>query len=281
MTRETQLPPHLQAMLGRALDLVRDPAERAELRPVVDAIAAATFARYLRGRTADDNRPDHEFVVFGAAMGIAEAERLPLAGKLVVVCATFLHDTYPIPRITETAIREAMKIDVELAATLQEKKARQRVEHMEGGARNARLLLGGLEHPLRPGVPIVSAEVRERCAAIIAGHDYWKLGKPLPAASDREALVCFEADALWPLHPLGVLADLERPDEAGNPRDLNCPGEWRKQIRNNLETLREYRKNWEGTAEVFQDSESIFRTAEGHRLYREWAGLWGLRQSAP
>ena len=79
-----------------------------------------------------------------------------------------------------------------------------------------------------------------------------------------------------PLHPLGALADLERPREAGNSEDVNDPGEWRNQIRNNLETLREYRRNWEGSGEVFQDSVSIFRTAEGHRLYREWAGLWGL-----
>ena len=276
MTPETRLPPRLQVMIWHGLNLVKDPAERAELRPVVDAIAETTFERWLSRRTAEDNRPDHEFVVFGAAMGIAEAERLPLSGKLVVVCTTFLHDTYSIPRITETMIREAMEQDPALAARLHEKKALQRVEHMEGGARNARLLLGELQHPLRPGEPIVSSEVRERCAAIIAGHDYWKLGKPHPAAGDREALVCFEADALWPVHPLGVLADLERPGERGNPRDLNDPGAWRKQLRNNLETLREYRKNWEGTAEAFQDADSIFRTVEGHRLYREWAGLWGL-----
>ena len=276
MTPETQLPPRLQGMLWRALSLVKDPAERAELCSVVDAIAAVTFERWLSRRTADDHRSAHEFVVFGAAMGIAEAERLPLSGKLVVACATFLHDTHPIPRITETAIREAMKTEPELAASLHERKARQRVEHMEGGARNARLLLGALAHPLRPGEPIVPDEVCERCAAIIAGHDYWKLGKPHPLAADREALVCFEADALWPLHPLGVLADLERPREAGNWKDVNDPGEWREQIRNNLETLREYRRNWEGSGEVFQDSVSIFRTAEGHRLYREWAGLWGL-----
>jgi hypothetical protein len=169
-----------------------------------------------------------------------------------------------------------MKQDAELAARLHEKKTRQRVEHMEGGARNARLLLRALEHPLHPGEPIVADEVRQRCAAIIAGHDYWKLGKPHPAAGDPEALVCFEADALWPVHPLGVLADLERPGESGNPKDVNDSQEWRQQIRHNLETLREYRKNWEGTGEVFQDSVSIFRTAEGYRLYREWAGLWGL-----
>ena len=256
-------------MTRRGLDLVSDPAERAELRPVVDSIAEQSFDRWLSRRTADDNRVEHEFVVFGAAMRIAEAERLPLTGKLVVVCVTFLHDTFPIQRITERAIREAEARDRVVAVKLREAKARQRIEHIEGGARNAGLVLREL-------ASIVSAEVRDRCAAIIASHDYWKLGRPHPAGSDREALVCFEADALWPLHPLGVLADLERPGEDGEPKDVNDPAEWRRQVRNNLQTLREYRANWQGTDEVFQDADSIFRTAEGHRLYRKWSGLWGL-----
>ena len=263
-------------MTRRGLDLVRDPAERAELRPVVNSIAEQSFERWLSSRTTDDNRVEHEFVVFGAAMRIAEAERLPLAGKLVVICATFLHDTSPIQRITERAIREAEVRDRDLAVKLREAKARQRIEHMEGGARNAAHLLRELVHPNHPGESIVSAEVRDRCAAIIASHDYWKLGRPHPPGSDREAVVCFEADALWPLHPLGVLADLERPGEDGEPKDVNDPAEWRRQVRNNLQTLREYRANWQGTDERFQDAESIFRTSEGHRLYREWAGLWGL-----
>jgi HD superfamily phosphohydrolase YqeK len=262
------LTPELKAMTRRGLDLVTDPAERAELRAVVDSVAEQAFERWLRRRTADDNRVEHEFVVFGAAMRIAEAERLPLTGKLVVTCATFLHDTFPIQRITERAIREAEARDRDLAASLREAKARQRIEHMEGGARNADILLRELVN--------VSLEVRERCAAIIASHDYWKLGKPHPAGSDREALVCFEADALWPLHPLGVLADLERPGEDGEPKDVNDPAEWRRQVRNNLQTLREYRANWQRAEEMFQDPDSIFRTAEGHRLYREWTGLWGL-----
>jgi hypothetical protein len=248
-------------MTASGLSAVQDPAERAALRAVTDAVAQATFERWLSLRTADDNRVEHEFVVFGAAMRIAEAERLSLSGKLVVVCATFLHDTYPIARITETAIRECLKKDPRLAAELVEKKASQRIEHMQGGAQNAGELLREL--------PIVSGDVRDRCAAIIAGHDYWKLGKPHPPSDDREALVCFEADALWPLHPLGVLADLER-----SGKDVNDPAEWRKQIGQNLRTLSEYRANWQNSDEVFQDAHTIFRTAEGHRLYREWAGLW-------
>ncbi len=263
-------------MIGRGLSRVQDCAEREALRPVTDAIAQAAFQRWLSRRTADDNRAEHEFVVFDAAMRIAEAERLPLSGKLVVVCFTFLHDTYAIRRITETAIREAAAIDPELAAALRQKKQRQRIEHMQGGARNAALLLRELAHPDRPGTLAVNDEVRERCAAIIAPHDDWKLGKPHPPAADREALVCFEADALWPVHPLGVLADLERPGESGVPKDVNDPAEWREQILNNLATLREYRANWAGTNDRFQDADSIFRTVEGHRIYREWAGLWGF-----
>ncbi len=73
-----------------------------------------------------------------------------------------------------------------------------------------------------------------------------------------------------------MLADLERPDESGMERGVNDPAEWRRQVRNNLETLREYRSNWDGSGERFQDDFTIFRTAEGYRLYREWAGLWGL-----
>jgi hypothetical protein len=264
------IPPHLAAMTARGLSAVQDPAERAELRAVAEAVAEAAFERWLGRRTPEDNRVDHEFVVFGAAMRIAEAERLSLSGKLVVACAAFLHDTYPIARITETAIRDCVKKDPQLAAALLEKKARQRIEHMQGGAQNAALLLRELEHPDRPATPIVCGEVRERCAAIIAGHDYWKLGKPYPPAEDREALMSFEADALWPLHPLGVLADLER-----SGKDVNDPAEWRAQIGQNLRTLSEYRANWQGSDEVFQDAHTIFRTAEGHRLYREWAGLWG------
>ncbi|MEO8372944.1 MAG: hypothetical protein ABI806_27410 [Candidatus Solibacter sp.] len=262
------LPAHLRAMLECGLGVVQDDVSREELRSVSHAVAAATFDRWLSKRTADDNRVEHEFVVFGAAMRIGETERLPLDGMLAVICATFLHDTHPIQRITERMVREAAKRDPLLAAALIQRKAAQRTHHMQMGARNAGQLLRQLG--------IVSTLVRERCEAIIASHDCWKLGQPHPLSSDPEAVVCFEADALWPLHPLGVLADLERPEESGAARDVNDPAEWRRQVRNNLQTLREYRANWEATGECFQDAHTIFRTVEGYRLYREWAGMWGL-----
>ena len=201
-------------------------------------------------------------------MRIAEAERLPLDDRLAVVCATFLHDTHPIQRITERMVRDAELADPALAAELKLRKSAQRTHHMQMGARNAGDLLRE--------VPLVSTAVRERCRSIVASHDCWKLGQPHPPSSDRAALVCFESDALWPLHPLGVLADLERPGDNGAARDVNDPAEWQRQVRNNLRTLHEYRANWAGSNELFQDAGTIFRTVEGHRLYREWAGMWGL-----
>jgi hypothetical protein len=60
------------------------------------------------------------------------------------------------------------------------------------------------------------------------------------ARRDRLAVVCLEADALWPLHPLGVLADLERPDNEGAITDPSDPEKWKRQIRNSLNTLLEY-----------------------------------------
>jgi len=255
-------------MIECGLTVVRDDIARTELRTVSRAVAASAFDRWLSKRTPDDNRVEHEFVVFGAAMRIGEAERLPLNGMLAVVCATFLHDTHPIQRITERMIREAALSDSALAAELMQRKAAQRTQHMQIGARNAGQLLGELA--------LVSGQVREHCEAIIAAHDCWKLGHPHPLSSDPEAVVCFEADALWPLHPLGVLADLERPEESAAARDINDPAEWRRQVRNNLQTLREYRSNWDGTGERFRDAHTIFRTAEGHRLYREWSEMWGL-----
>jgi len=158
----TSLPASLRAMLGRGLDLVPDPAARAAMNSVTYAVAAATFERWLSQRSADDNRVEHEFVVFGAAMRIGVAERLPLDGMLAVICATFLHDTHAIQRITERMIREAAQSDPELAAQLMLRKSEQRTHHMQMGARNAGQLLGELN--------VVSAAVRERCQIIIASR---------------------------------------------------------------------------------------------------------------
>jgi hypothetical protein len=263
-------------MITRGLGALQNASERAALAPIVCAIAEAAYDRWIRDRTSADNRAEHEFIVFYAAMRIAEAERLPLEDKLAAAAFCFLHDTYTIRRVTEAAIREAAARDASLAAEMEREKDRQRREHMAGGARNAEALLRELRHPERPGEPIVSDAVRARTVEIIAKHDCWKLGEPHPPGADRLAVVCFEADALYPLHPIGVLADLERPDESGCPKDLNDPAEWRKQLAHSLGTLRKYRANWAGLAETFQDEESIFRTAEGYRLYREWLGLWNV-----
>jgi hypothetical protein len=79
------------------------------------------------------------------------------------------------------------------------------------------------------------------------------------------------------LHPIGVLADLERPDAAGHSLGAAGPAVWQSQLRNNLRTLLDYRASWKDAPnETFMDEESIFRTREGHRRYREWRAFWGV-----
>ena len=117
----------------------------------------------------------------------------------------------------------------------------------------------------------------EKCVAIIRSHDRWKLGDSLPASSDWLAVVCLEADALWPLHPLGVQADLERPDDVGQIKDLHDPQVWREQLAVSVNTLRKYRANWPiDGGDPFQDRHSIFRTPSGHAMSEQWLRFWGI-----
>ena len=269
------LPTRLRAMSEAALLVVADPGQRDDLRTVAGVVSEAVWQHWFAWRPPEDNRQEHEWVVFANVLAIAEAEGLTLSEKRVAVAFAFTHDTCFIPRITETMIREAA--DEATRARLAAGKEQQRLAHMAGGVANARFLFGQLNHPARPGQPLLTPLEIDQCAGIIAGHDLWKLRRPHPPGNDRLAVVCLEADALWPLHPLGVMADLERPDEHGRTRNSIDPAAWQAQIRNSLLTLWEYRANWAGIpGESFHDNESIFRTAAGHRLYRQWLAFWGL-----
>ena len=265
------LPARLRAMLETALLSVKDEGQREDLRLVAGAIANATWQRWLSSRPPEDNRPEHEWVVFANIMKIAEAEQLTLSNRRIATAFAFTHDTSYIPRIAEAMIRAA---DGERKQQLEVDKKRQRTVHMKKGAANAREILGQLKDPRGAGDPLLTDEEIERCADIVAGHDRWKLGQPHPLSTDLLAVVCLEGDALWPLHPIGVLGDLERPDPL---RDACDPAAWREALAHSLQTLRRYRANWNDLLhEHFIDHESIFRTQEGHRLYQGWRKLWNL-----
>ncbi len=254
----TPIPPALGLLLESALAPIADPAERAALRELSSILVPAAWQKWLAARPVEDNRSEHEFIVLQFTLKIAEAERLSLAEKRIALAVVFLHDTHFIPRITEAHVAAASPAE---RADMERRKREQRETHMRGGADNARSLLGPLG--------IFSPAEIDRIAEIIAHHDDWKLGRPHPSGSDRLAVVCLEGDSLWPLHPLGVQADLERANA-----DVADPAAWQKQLRRNIETLHVYRKNWHGSAERFPDDVSIFRTAEGHRLYQSFRTLW-------
>jgi hypothetical protein len=135
----------------------------------------------------------------------------------------------------------------------------------------------------RPDSPadlvFADAEVN-RCVDIVSKHDLWKVDPPEPPpTNDKLAVVCLEGDVLWPLHPIGVLADLERPNKKSETKNFAQPSVWKKQLEESHKTLVEFRSKWVDAGvsnDDFVDSESIFRTNEGHMLYREWRSLWSL-----
>jgi len=285
------LPQRFDAMLVQALRVVKDDGQCEELCMMAYVISSAAWQHWLAWRPREDNRQEHEWVVFANIMKIAECETLSLSERRVATAFAFTHDSFYIPRIMEVEIErrynEASKCEKtdphraqELrreAAELEEQKKQQRTEHMVGGANNARYLLTQLKHPFALATSLLTQQEASLCVEIIRRHDEWKTGAAHPLGSDRLAVVCLEGDALWPLHPYGVLADLERPDGDGNTGDFSNPAEWREKLKESCQTLLKYRANWKGTpGENFVDRDSIFRTQEGHRLYREWRGFWGI-----
>ena len=291
MRQSSVLPQRFDAMLIQALRVVKDESQRENLCMVAYVISNAAWRHWLAWRPREDNRQEHEWVVFDNIMKIAECENLSLSERRAATAFSFTHDSFYIRRIMGAEIerlykeaRECEETDPcraqELrreAARLEEEKKQQRTEHMVGGANNAQHLLTQLKHPFDSAALLLTQQEISLCVEVIRRHDEWKTGVAHPPGSDRLAVVCLEGDALWPLHPYGVLADLERPDGDGNTGDLSNPEEWRKKLEESCQTLLKYRKNWKGTpGENFVDRDSIFRTQEGHRLYREWRGLWGI-----
>lgn len=273
----SEAPARFNTMLEQALLVVRED-EREELSIVACVVSSAAWRFWLSQRPPEDNRQEHEWVVFANLMKIAEAEKLTLSEKRIATAFAFTHDTFFIRRIMEQRVREATD---EEKKRLEEEKEKQRLQHMISGARNTEFLLNQLRNPHSPSDLLFTPEEIARCVKIVNEHDMWKLQHPSPPPSaDRLAVACLEADALWPLHPLGVLADLERADENGLTKDFNNPAVWLRQLQESNKTLIQFGTKWKDISPGdFIDSESIFRTKEGHRLYTEWREHWNLMDS--
>ncbi len=275
-------PARLTSLLEQALHILADAHEREELRLTAHTVANATWQRWQSGRPPQDNGQDHEWIVFAHVLKIAECEGLSLTEKKIATAFAFVHDNYYIPRIMEEEIRQCERAGRhDRAAALSMKKTQQRIEHMQHGAVNAESLLRELVRSEQPASPLFTADEIRRCVQLVSGHDLWKTNPPAPPPStDRLALACVEGDALWPLHPTGVLADLQRLAAGGEWVDLTDPLVWRRQLQQSLRTLIEFRPHWVEKAAIaetdFIDSESIFRTKTGQQLFCEWRTFWSL-----
>ncbi len=287
--RYSVLPSVFQNMLIKALTIVKDESERQVICELACAVSNKAWQDWIADRKPEDNRKEHEWIVFLNLMRIAESEGLSLSEKRIATAFAFTHDSYFIKRIMEATIekikedaKRLLEIDpvqtqqlMTKAEMLEKDKADQRNQHMIKGAENARILLYGL-FGFENNRELMTNQEIDRCCEIIRNHDKWKTGEPYPLGNDTLAVACVEADALWPMHPLGVLADIERPDENEEAPDTDDPNSWRQKVDESLGTLLRYQKNWDGLGESFQDADSIFRTSEGFRIFNQWRGFWGI-----
>jgi hypothetical protein len=281
----TDIPDRFIAMLEAGLRVVKNLKMQAELCDVASLVAGSTWKLWQAWRGPVDNRQEHEWVVFANAMRIAESEGLTLSERRVATAFAFTHDSYPIRRIMEADIeclkseaRTCRKTDpkrakrlLQQAAALELEKKGQRNEHMKGGADNAEWHLSKLKRPSGSDCLFSPIEVH-RCVRIVRNHDKWKTGKRHPLGKGRLAMVCLDADVLWPLHPIGVLADVERSNE-----DFNQPAMWKTKLKDSLNTLSKYGAYWGKTSfQTFKCGKLSFLTKEGCVLFREWRRLWRI-----
>ncbi len=274
------LPSRYNIMLENALRVVSNDSDKNNLCAVACTVASATWQHWQSWRTPEDNRQEHEWIVFANVMRIAEAEELSLRERRIATAFCFVHDTFFIRRIMDAEIEKLRKMGREdEVKELERRKKTQREDHMKGGAANARFLLPQLQDPYDPTKPLLDCDEIERCAAIVENHDSWKVDPPVPPHSaDRLMLACVEGDVLWPLHPVGVLADLERPDKSGNYDSLFDTSKWREKLQGSIDTVVKYRKEWAKLGQIsnddFFDDETIFRTKEGYTIFSEWKNFW-------
>ena len=274
-------PSRFKTILAEGLLVVEDEEQQMDLCEVACIISNAAWEKWLSSRGPEDNRQEHEWVVFANVMKIAEAEDLSISDRRIATAFSFLHDTCFIKRIMEEEIRKLEREGkTKEADDLRNKKKNARYDHMKGGAKNTKNLLQTLNYSLSQtsAKSLFSEEEIEQCVSIVELHDAWKVDPPEPPPTrDRLRLTCLEGDVLWPLHPLGVLADLERPNDQEETKDFSDPAIWHAQLNQSNKTILEFRAKWKGIpASAFIDTETIFRTQEGWRLYNEWRSRWGI-----
>lgn len=282
----TDLPDRFISMLEAGLQVVKDPKMQTELCDVASIIAGSTWKLWQAWRGPVDNRQEHEWVVFANVMRIAESEGLKLSERRVATAFAFMHDSYPIRRIMEADIEclkseartcrktnpERAKSLLKQAVALEVEEKGQRDEHMKGGADNTEWHLRKLKRASGSDCLLSPTEVR-RCVSLVRNHDKWKTGKRHPLGKGYLAMVCLDADVLWPLHPIGVLADVQRANE-----DFNLPAIWKTKLKDSLNTLGKYGAYWEKTSfQTFKCGKLSFLTKEGCELFREWRRLWRIQ----
>jgi hypothetical protein len=278
-------PSRFSIMLEQAINSISSAEERKEITTVANVVSNATWQYWQAWRLPEDNGQEHEWIVFANVMKIAEKEKeLSLSEKRIATAFCFIHDTFFIRRIMEEDIRRLRdKGLIQEADKLINANNKLRSNHMEGGAENAKFLLNQLKCPDDLTKSLFSTQEIKRCVNIVEAHDMWKVNPPKPPRTkDRLAVTCLEGDALWPLNPIGVVADLLRAHKDGETTDVTNSLHWRKKLEASNRTILDARPKWEKIGRIPKKDfigEGIFRTEMGYRLYSNWRDFWGLEKT--
>lgn len=220
---------------------------------------------YRRLCNASDNHYLHEVIVLGSGCRIRR--ELSIEDQRIGILVDVLHDIRAMIRsgVTELDIAEAEGRSQE---RIKKRRIDSRYEHMNGSADDAKQI--GTKLRALYGDEFVSGQELNRAVELIAKHDLIKTGQPYPGATDWLAVCCYEADLLWTIHPVGLVADINR------GRNMFAPDQWQTQLDHNIKQFKRWRVELEKSPDAgeFIDEETVFRTSEGHAIYIEWLQYW-------
>ncbi|MDH5185716.1 MAG: hypothetical protein OEZ20_01395 [candidate division WOR-3 bacterium] len=266
------VPSYLLNILSNSFSQVNE-KERNSLMDISKMMFIYLYNRYLLFRSSEDNRKEHELIVLSNVLKISEKMELNYSDKKIAIAVSLFHDTCFIKRIMEEEIRKLEeKGSIKEANLLREKKKDQRRDHMKGGAKNTKEALEYINKINPHGWTIFTDKEIERSEKIVLKHDLIKTDELYPKRINTLELCCHESDILWPLHPIGVSADIER-----YGKDINEKENWTNQVKENLKLFDDMRKKYDkkNVDDRFIEK-TYFRTEEGHRIFSNWLKFWNL-----
>lgn len=271
--------------LHEALAVIEDSKTKAE----VTVIAEELFSRIYDdlNKAIVGNPIEHHPIALAHMLKIATRIKSPYLVLAEAAALALLHDISAVPKITKQMVTAA---GPGKGDALELERQENRILHMREGSAVAHRYLLALNKSL--GRIVFDSKAIDRVCEAIRIHDNPSLDIPIHR-SNWLAVAFREADRLWMITHLGILADLARKCSAvkdadeiafpeqfctayaalirDNENTIAQPDKYRDQLEDNIKRFCEERELYrplEPTEGPFCDESTFFRTAEGHAIYR-------------